>query len=570
VAVLRLRKPAGIDNPITIRWHAELLGRLCEQLLKESNAEERPRERGGLLLGTVQQTENWVQVTPRLFMPIPCSYREGPRYHLSEGDQFGMRRSMALVSPYWVCLGLYRGHCRPGLELDDRDKQLARKHLKNPFSIFLLVNTVASDGPRGGIFLFNGGEFSASPALFELPLGVAGELGPARAGDLVVKGMVELSIPLPPRPKPVRNRVSSAVAKFFSAFRGKWTREWLVCGLILAVIGMVAVLSRGAWHAQKSSEASRHAASLQSSLDLTTSVERDHLLISWNPQSPAVASATSGSLAITDGAAHKTIPLDKEVLAHGSAVYYPTSDVATVELRIGDLAESLVAAGLGTVTQAAKSAEATRKSSGARKKDSPKWTAPGGAYPLDLRRFSTLAKDSGSEPIRAKYAPPPSPRPSVASPEVIQPPDPGIAGNASGSAAVRLPVGQPLAPVNLPLTPPAPAGRSGPAEAVPFQRVDFAAARPIKRVSPRAYGNALRVLASKVTIRVQVHISAEGKVVRVDALSRGNTLVEYLSRVSASAAREWVFTPARRDGRDVDSIETLEFVFDRSGIVQSP
>jgi len=56
----------------------------------------------------------------------------------------------------------------------------------------------------------------------------------------------------------------------------------------------------------------------------------------------------------------------------------------------------------------------------------------------------------------------------------------------------------------------------------------------------------------------------------VDAPSWGNNQIDYLARLSTAAAREWIFSPARRDGRNVESVQVLEFSFNRTGVVQAP
>ena len=128
--------------------------------------------------------------------------------------------------------------------------------------------------------------------------------------------------------------------------------------------------------------------------------------------------------------------------------------------------------------------------------------------------------------------------------------------------------------VGLPLSiPPPPAPQQSRSESAvprPSEHVDFVAPQPIKHVSPQSSGNALRLLVTSVTIQVQVHINSQGRVVRAGSLSHGGTLIEYLSNISVSAAREWLFAPARREGRNVDSDTVLEFVFDNKGIEDSP
>jgi len=566
------RKAQEIEGPITFRWHPDLLWRLSEQISNEPSAEDQLKERGGLLLGTVERTGKWPQITPQLFMPIACSHQAGPHYHLSEADQASLGRSLALVRPYWTCIGFYRGHLRPSLELDEKDLLLARKYLTYPFSIFLLVNAKTEDGPHARLFGFNGHEFSRDPSLLQLRSSLPGELGPAHDGGqgaLVSKRYSELSVQFPPIQN-VRKKIAAFtnVSGFAGALSTKWPRVWLTGALILILILFVGVLGRAILHTQKSNVEVRDTARHQSTLDLKTSVERDHVLISWSPYQPLAGGATSGMLSVTDGSVHKTIALDKDSLSHGSAVYYPSGDMATFELRIGGVTQSLVAAGLSAVpkgnrqpTQLLDVAGPHRRlanaldGSGTRNREAADLVKDS-EQRLDLRKFPALGAESRK---LAMYVAPPTYRPVLAAPELLQPPDPGIAGSAATATAVHF-------PLILPSTPPMPQ----PGEAVPIQRVDFSAARAIKHVSPRVSLSATGLLVSRITIRVQVSIDARGKVFRVDALSRGNNQIDYLARLSTAAAREWVFSPARRDGRNVESVQVLEFSFDRTGVVQAP
>jgi hypothetical protein len=568
-----MQPQAAPENSITIQWRPDLLGRLCEQLSRQPNPEEQLRECGGLLLGTVQRDGERVQIIVRLFTPFSCSYQEGPLYHLSSGDQSGLQRSIALyASPHWSCIGFYRSHCRPGLELDDQDLQLARHHLKNLPSIFLLLNTVAGNSPHGALFLFNGVEFSRDPAFFlssaapvggtaeapELPGNRSTGIGLPRASDAVAKGLAALAVQLHGAVELAQKRASAQLSGFRAGLAKRRIPGWLACTLILLVIGLFAVWNRGERHASESNGEMKNSAAFNSSLGLVTSVEVDHIRIAWNPHAPAITRASKGTLLVTDGPAHHTVSLDQGLLARGSLVYYPTSDVATLELRIGDVTESLVAAGLDRVLKAGQSLPERankqelvpqrpkdfRKSTGATRGTTSNQVPRNAHRRLDQRRSSPSPGDPGSERTRSKNKAPSSIRAAPPAPDPLQPPDPGKAANPTPGNATPL--------------------------LVTSEQVDFVAAQAIKHVSPLASVNALRSLVASVTIRVQVHINSQGRVVRAESLSHGSRLIAYLSRISVSAAREWLFAPARRAGRDVDSDTVLEFVFANKEIEPSP
>jgi hypothetical protein len=438
-----MQQPATTE--LTIQWRPNLIDRLCELVFRQPNLEERPRECGGLLLGTVLRNGDRVEIILRQYKPISCSYQDGPLFHLSAADKASLLQqpTAPYESPYYSCIGFYRSHRRPGLELDEHDLQLAREHLKDPPGIFVLV---AENGPHT-VFAFDGHEFSAGHAFVESsrPPPARGvftpELQPPPAsdpGDFIDKGLNALTRLLHEAAEPVRKTASAHLSRLTQ----NRVAGWLACTMIVLVIGLFAVWSRGEWHVPSNSEI-KNSARFKTGLSLVTSVERDHVRIAWNPRAPSVAGASNGMLLVTDGLAHHAIPLDNNVIALGSVVYYPTSDVAKFELRIGDLTGSFVAAGLGSAVKtipplAARASE--QEPVLPRPKDALKDTgATGGTTsslaftktprPVDPRRLSLLASDSGSERTRSKYQAPPAFRPPPATLEVLQPPDPGVTAN---------------------------------------------------------------------------------------------------------------------------------------------
>jgi hypothetical protein len=559
-----MQPQAATEKSITIQWHPELLGRLFELVSRQLNPGEQPRECGGLLVGTVVRYGNRVHIIVRLFTPIACNYEDGQLFHLSNPDKSSLRQSLAShISPFWSCIGFYRSHYRPGLELDEEDLRLAREHLRDPPNIFLLV---AANGPQGGLFLFDGLEFSREPALLlspelqQNPSAGVSQPPVSYLGDPVPRGLAALARQLQEVVEPARKRASTQFFGFVAGLARRGMPGWLACTVILLVIGLVVVWNR---REPESNREIKNSAPLQTNLGLVTSVERDHIRIVWNPHAPSVARASNGTLLVTEGKDHASISLDKNLLEYGSVVYYPTRDVVTFQLRIGDVTESLVAAGLDKIDARQPLPERAEEREPVRQETTSSQARRNTPAQLGQRRSPPLARDSGSERIRSKYQAPPSFRSALPAPELLQPPDLGLANNTTFVAVARL-------PVSIPLPPPPPQNRPESAVPEPSEHVDFVAAQTIKHVSPQASGSAVRLLVTNVTIQVQVHINSQGKVVRADSLSHGGTLIEYLSHLSVNAAREWLFTPARREGREVDSETVLQFIFDNKGIESSP
>jgi hypothetical protein len=154
------------QNSIAVHWQHNLADELYEEILSSSSLGGPLKEVGGVLLGTIHTDRNGVQLTVRLFVPIPCSYQSGCLYHLSEEDKSAARNFIArCVSPQWPLIGIYRSNCRPGVELDDEDLKLAGELLKSPLGILLLVKPLETDGPLGGLFLLIGLELRTESAL---------------------------------------------------------------------------------------------------------------------------------------------------------------------------------------------------------------------------------------------------------------------------------------------------------------------------------------------------------------------------------------------------------------------
>jgi hypothetical protein len=99
----------------------------------------------------------------------------------------------------------------------------------------------------------------------------------------------------------------------------------------------------------------------------------------------------------------------------------------------------------------------------------------------------------------------------------------------------------------------------------PPEQIEYVAARPLKHLRPTAPASILRLVPSKVTIRVKVYINVEGKVIRAESLSRGGTLIDYLSNLAVNAAQEWQFLPAHRGDKAVESETVLQFDFENNG-----
>jgi hypothetical protein len=106
---------------------------------------KRGAEIGGLLLGEV---ESAAPVGVRIvgFEPVPCEYRFGPSYVLSETDRKNLETALAAhadVGPSVV--GLYRSYTGREPALDSADRDLVQSYFSGRPQVFLLLRPLAAD-----------------------------------------------------------------------------------------------------------------------------------------------------------------------------------------------------------------------------------------------------------------------------------------------------------------------------------------------------------------------------------------------------------------------------------------
>jgi len=310
-------------------------------------------------------------------------------------------------------------------------------------------------------------------------------------------------------------------------------------------------------------------------LNLNVDLEQDNARITWNPGAPAIAAGGVGMLSIRDGKFNSETPLDFSELRRGSVVYGPIiSSAPTFELHVGAATETFSVIdfrgqsfGKLSPTKEAVSVKegkalgpdaevfsATRRTEVAA---SPK----GGDERLDLvkpRLFSAPSPTTIQPSWATSGTLPPTKNPILPE-ELPPPPDLGLVGDSAPAGRAQLPLSAGVVRAPAPL----PDERLIPLS--PPEQIEYVAARPLKHVRPSAPASILRLVPSKVTIRVRVYINAEGRVIRAESLSRGGTLVDYLSKLAVTAAQEWQFLPAHRGDRAVDSETVLQFDFESNG-----
>jgi proteasome lid subunit RPN8/RPN11 len=298
----------------------------------------RGAEIGGLLIGRIEDTAVYIDD----FEAVPCEYRQGPSYVLSDNDQ----ASFEAAYERWKtgkeqqrdAVGYFRSNTRDRLALSDADRQLMRRYFPSAPHVMLLIRPYVSRVTVGGFVAYEDGVLGDAPH-DEFPFVRDEPVAPRRRR---VRGTAETPLPRPPAAEPVEADAEkeapaiqadtklpavSAPARRHDETNsrtpvGRRLRIWAVtCAvLLLGALGgfTAAVLMVPRQTAPPGGD--------PYSLSLSVSQTGDSLHLRWDRQSRAVRSARRGALEIADGASSKTVDLDDSQLHNGSVIYHSLTD----------------------------------------------------------------------------------------------------------------------------------------------------------------------------------------------------------------------------------------------------
>ncbi|MGC9948425.1 MAG: hypothetical protein ABSF64_18825 [Bryobacteraceae bacterium] len=355
------------DKGIRIYMHAGMVDRLQAEVLRSG------KEVGGILLGRAEEDRGKPVAFIDDFLPVPCSYRGGLYYDLSDEDTLKLEAAL-LRTALAGCespgapsaLGYYRSHMREGMSLSPADLRTIESYFETPASVLLLVKTVAGNKAcTAGFFFWEDGRIQPEFSSLEVALArtadrsVAGDvpnipdepdgLGEGRHGDLNGELPADLaeSFRKEALPEPFSAPASESVPP---ASSGKPPRVWL--GLLLRAATMLmataalvisVVTYLGAPRPPREEAAGTPAASR-----LGLQVERNppDLLVTWNRHARDILAARRATLSIRDGRIQKDLDLDTADLARGSRLFTPGSDDIQVRLEVfgadgGSVAQSI-------------------------------------------------------------------------------------------------------------------------------------------------------------------------------------------------------------------------------------
>ena len=283
---------------------------------------KRGAEIGGLLFGK-RRTDGAITFEVDGCEEIPCEYRFGPSYKLSESDYRRLSERLVQLPREGsdTVIGLYRSYTGGDTALDQADKGLLRYLFPDTHFVLLLIQPVSAEKCFAQFQFGNDGElagqgpyeqFLLEPSQLKVEMKTQAE-APA---EFLREETVEApkpSIAVLPLPASRRARIQEDEATPAPRGSHRWTLLWL-CAL--------AAIAGAAGHEIWTLEHQLRWAPL--GLHATASA-RD-VLLTWDAAAPAIQQASQGMMTVTDGAAQNQVPLTAAQLRGGKFDYAPSHD----------------------------------------------------------------------------------------------------------------------------------------------------------------------------------------------------------------------------------------------------
>jgi TonB family protein len=324
-------------------------------------------------------------------------------------------------------------------------------------------------------------------------------------------------------------------------------------------------------------------------LDLRVRNEDDRLRLSWNQRNHAVASATDATLQIFDGQLSREVHLDGRQVADGSVLYRPLNNDITFRLVVrGDQGS---ANGSVRVLDGLSSRLSTLDVSSAVQNPSrspyeppltgdptaptllrdgqippadstasnvlPHATPPTSESPIETNDVPVTAYVPPGKPAVRSSVPKPLP-PHYETPETIGtiPAADQTPASDGDTAGVKIngwdPVPVPRAKAKARVQPPGTAGFGDATGST------YIAPHPLVQVMPNVRNIPVGTLSVRTRVTVKVSVDSSGRV--TNARVTGTGVNAKVAAVAISAAKQWMFDPAKENGRRISSEHTIVFV----------
>ena len=341
-------------------------------------------------------------------------------------------------------------------------------------------------------------------------------------------------------------------------------------------------------------------------LNLRVEGQGDRVLLSWNRRNSVVRSADGGLLHIDDGMQHRDVRLDAAQVENGAVLYRPRSDDVSFRLDVHGqdgrtIKESLrvldsggrpsqaldVTSGTTPPVTPAASTNATadtphvwQRIAGTSTITVPPPTPPsleapanlnpiGSAQKFDLSRLSAPALPDANSPAPAVSSATPSGAPSTTPTERTASQEQPVPQNADAAAASARPpttgseqqlssLPSQSAPVHQ--LPSFPSQTQAPAQPIsPLGR--YTPPKPVRQVLPDISLLPPSIIASTGQIDIIVTVDKTGRVTQANVQPHGRRPPPPMAAAALRASRDWLFEPARLDGKAVISEHTIVFQF---------
>lgn len=335
---------------IAVRLNLDLVDALLQEVMSGFGAvPRRGAEVGGILLGSVKEDHGTVIVIDG-FERVPCEYRSGPSFTLSEPELQRLRTTIEAWKPSpgrkSHVVGYFRSHTRDGMGLSPEDIQIFNDYFPQPNAVALLVKPFATKASQAGFFFREGAAFRTESSYLEFPfrrreLGGSPTVRKERGAiPALAQPQHHQTVPAhPPAPpeQPIPVMVTPALQPTEAPPANKPTpvpltnSVWKFSAFLLLLLGIALGFVASRFTSPETGEASA-----VDSYTLGVALERsgENVKITWDRSAPAIRRSLGGALVIRDGDSTRTVNLTRASLQNGSVLYSHVSDHITFRLEV--------------------------------------------------------------------------------------------------------------------------------------------------------------------------------------------------------------------------------------------
>ena len=312
---------------------------------------KRGAEIGGFLFGQVQR-DGAIAFQLDTCEEIPCEYRFGPSYRLSESDYRRLSERMAQLRQDGCrpVIGLYRSYTGRDIALDQTDQELLRHLFPHEHVVSLLLQPMSPEKCIARFQFASDGELAVEgayePFLFEPSQLKVETLDEPEPTEVAPAGPLSAEPAEPPRPTlaPLPSHVARRARLYDDEAPPAVRRSRPLPLLLWCVLAVVAgAVGYQLWMLEHQPR--------WALLGMEARVSARDVQLSWNSMAPAIQQASQGVINVTDGSLQNQIPLTAAQLHGGKFHYAASNDNVLFRLLVYDegkraTGDSLYVAGL--------------------------------------------------------------------------------------------------------------------------------------------------------------------------------------------------------------------------------